>query len=70
MKTQLQKLNKFQWILIAVIVILLCLFIFREQVFENKIAKAKMDIFNTILQDHPDTAKQNIKMILDTLVNQ
>lgn len=67
---KLKDITRVQWIMLGVILALILVIIFREQVFENDIAKAKMEIFNTLLQDDPEVAKENIKNILDTLMNQ
>ena len=66
----LKNLTKTQWALIFVFLLFTVLFIYREQIWDSKIGKAKMDIFETLLQDDPEEAKENIKNILDTLIIQ
>ena len=64
-----KEISKLQWIKIGIIALFLLLFIFRERIFETKIAKAKMKIFETLISDDPEEAKENIKNIVDTLIN-
>ncbi len=63
-------MSKTNWIIFAVMLLFSILFIFRERIYKTKIAKAKMEIFNTIIEDEPEEAKENIKAILDTLISQ
>lgn len=65
-----KEISRPQWIKIGIVITFLLMFIFRDWIFETKIAKAKMAIFNTILLDEPEEAKENVKLILDTLINQ
>ena len=62
-----KQINWRKWIAISVIVILVFMLFFRERLMETKIAKAKMDILETLLSDEPEEAKENIKVILDSL---
>jgi len=62
-------INWRKWIAISVITILVFVLFFRERLMETKIAKAKMDILETLLSDEPEEAKENIKNILDTLIH-
>lgn len=59
-----------KWITLVGLIIFGVLFYFREQIWESKIGKAKMEIFETILRDEPEEALENTKIILDTLFNQ
>lgn len=61
-------INWRKWIAISVVVILVFMLFFRERLMETKIAKAKMDILETLLSDEPEEAKENIKNILDSLL--
>ena len=63
-----REINWRKWIAISVIVILIFMLFFRERLMETKIAKAKVDILETLLSDEPEEAKENIKNILDTLL--
>lgn len=56
-----------QWIMIGVAILLVVLLIFRKQIWESKLGKAKMGIFETLITDPPEEAKENIKEIIDTL---
>ncbi len=68
MEKEKREINWRKWIAISVIVILVFMLFFRERLMETKIAKAKMDILETLLSDEPEEAKENIKNILDTLI--
>lgn len=63
------EINWVKFILVFLTISLLVVFIFRKPIMENKYSKAKIDIFNTMINDDPNTAKENIKVILDTLMN-
>lgn len=64
----LQKLTKRHWMMIAAVMLFLIFVIFNEQIMDTRIANAKMDALETILNDSPEEAKENIKTIIDTLL--
>jgi len=55
--------------MMVIFIIFIILFIFRQQIWDSKLGKAKMDILNTVITDEPKQAQENIKNILDTLIN-
>lgn len=60
------KAPKAKFIGFAITILALSLVLFRKQIFENPISKAKLRIFQSIMTDSPDTAWQKTQEIVDS----